>query len=153
MTTYHPFSELSLAQQERARATFVDAGPSDGYQYVLDTDGVILARSNTCRERSGFSMRLERSARRNNARPVQQAQAMLRAWGQKMIEPARSRTLALADSLSGVNENAERYLYLRNNDQWSESVCEAFSENGNGEHKDLVIDQARGKVRQIGRPH
>lgn len=38
------FSELARANQERALARFCDAGPSDGYLYELDIDGMVLCR-------------------------------------------------------------------------------------------------------------
>lgn len=149
MTTLYPFSGLTQAQQERARASFLDARPGDGYHYVLDSDGVVLARTRKHRECSGVTMRLEPSVNRDAGSPVQRAQTLLRQWSGQMDESARRRTLALADRLSEVDENAARYLYLRNNDDWPEDVCEAFSDTGNGEHKDLVIDKARGKVRDM----
>lgn len=39
------FSQLTTSNQQRARATFINAGSSDGFVYELDSEGVVLSRS------------------------------------------------------------------------------------------------------------
>ena len=38
------FEDLSNGQQDRARATFFNARPNDGYEYITDRDGVPFVR-------------------------------------------------------------------------------------------------------------